>query len=52
MGRPPLGAKAKTEFVFVRVTKAELGILKAEAKREGLSMPALLMRPWRQKQGE
>jgi hypothetical protein len=47
MGRPRLGNEKKTEIVRIRVTKAELGFLRTVAQRKGLTVPQLLMSPWR-----
>ena len=48
MGRPPLGDKAKSEKLTLRVTSAERKRLEAEAKRLGLPLAGVLMLPWRQ----
>jgi len=50
MGRPPLPAEEKLgEQLNVRATRAERALLEAEAKRLGISVSELLMRPWRKK---
>ena len=46
-GRPPLGAKKKTEIIRIRVTKVERKLLRDEANQNGLRIPELLMAPWR-----
>ena len=48
MGRPPLGPKAKSEKLTLRVTPAERKRLEAEAKRLGVTLADVLMRPWRE----
>ena len=53
MGRPPKAAGEKqSERVVMRVTKAEKQRLKAEARKKGLSISGLLLRSWREKQGD
>ena len=48
MGRPPKPPGEKySEIVTVKMTKAERKRIKAEMKRAGLSLSAVLMRPWR-----
>jgi len=48
MGRPPKSASEKqSRQINIRVTQAEWKILEAEAKRRGISISALLMKPWR-----
>lgn len=47
MGRPRLGALKKSEIVRIRVTKAELERLRTTAAKEGITVPELLMKPWR-----
>ena len=48
MGRPPKPARLKmSKFIGVKVTPDEYRRLRIEARRAGLSIPALLMRPWR-----
>ena len=48
MGRPPKPPGEKySEIVTVKMTKAERKRIKAEMKRTGLSLSAVLMRPWR-----
>ena len=50
MGRPPLPpGTAKTVFVTVRLSEKERKLLKAVAKRTGVSVSQLLMQPWREK---
>ena len=36
-----------SKFIGVKVTPDEYRRLRIEARRAGLSIPALLMRPWR-----
>ena len=49
MGRPPKKLEDKySQQVNVRMTKDERKRLEAEAARLGISLSALLMRPWRQ----
>lgn len=40
----------KSHAYLVRVTPNEKRMLDAEAKRQGISVAALLMRPWRGKE--
>lgn len=47
LGRPPLGNKAKSVGVYVRMTPAESTTVHAEAKRRGISVAQLLMTPYR-----
>ncbi len=48
MGRPKkLASERCSEQVNVRMTKAERARLEAEATRLGISLSALLMRPYR-----
>ena len=48
MGRPPMPAgTARSAYVTVRLSERERVALKAEAKRRGVSVSELLMRPWR-----
>ena len=48
MGRPPKPPAEKySEQVNVRMKRAERARLDAEAKRLGVSLSELLMRPWR-----
>lgn len=48
MGRPPKPRSEKYGAqVNVRMTEAERQVLEAEAARLGVSLSALLMRPWR-----
>lgn len=48
MGRPPLPpSERQARIVSVRVTEAELKMLRAEAKRRGVTVSALLLGPWR-----
>ena len=52
MGRPPMPAAEKCgERVTIRMTKAERRTLEREAKRLGVSLAALLLRPWRKEEG-
>ena len=47
-GRPPKPKMQKwRERFFVNMTTAERKMLKAAARREGVSVSVLLMRPWR-----
>lgn len=49
MGRPPKPADEKYgEQINIRISKAERAQLRAEAKRLGTTVSALLMRPWRE----
>jgi len=49
-GRPPKPAVDKTsEKVTVYLTKAERAKLQAKAQEEGITLAALIMRPWRPK---
>ena len=43
-----MGDAKKTEIVRIRVTKAELSDLAKVAQHEGLTVPELLMKPWRE----
>ena len=48
MGRPPKPpAERCSERVTIRMTKAERKALEREAKRLGVSLADLLLRPWR-----
>jgi hypothetical protein len=48
MGRPPKPASERlTKQVNVMLTKAEWRALLAVARKEGLTLSGLLMRPWR-----
>ena len=48
MGRPPKPLAEKySAQVLVHMTRAERKRLEAEAKRLGISLSGLLMRPWR-----
>jgi len=48
MGRPPKKASEKySRTVCVKVTQAEYRALRAEAKRRGVTLSALLLAPWR-----
>ncbi len=50
-GRPPMpAAERKSVMVLVRMTEAEQAHLKALAATAGLSLAALIMRPWREEQ--
>ena len=47
-GRPPKAkAEKQSEPLMVRVTPAERKRLEKLAKKEGVSLSALIMRPWR-----
>ena len=49
-GRPPKSqAEKQSEHVTVHLTPAERKRLEKLAKKDGLSLPALIMRPWREK---
>ena len=49
LGRPPKPkAEKQSEKATVYLTKAEQAHLKALAKKEGLSLASLIMRPWRE----
>jgi len=49
MGRPALPPEERrAEIIGLRVTARERARLKADAKRQGVSVPDLLMRPWRE----
>jgi hypothetical protein len=51
MGRPPLPlALKRTEILSLKVTAVEKARLEQEAVRLGISVGALLMRPWRKGQ--
>jgi hypothetical protein len=48
-GRPPKkAADRQNSTVLVRMTKAERKQLESQAKADGLTLSALLMRPWRE----
>ena len=48
MGRPPKPRAEKySRIVCLKMTQAEYRALRAEAERLGISLGALLMRPWR-----
>jgi len=48
MGRPPKRASEKySKTVCMKVTKAEYAALKAEARKRGVTVSALLLGPWR-----
>jgi predicted HicB family RNase H-like nuclease len=49
MGRP---SKGLTGQLHVRVSPAEAKMLQAEAKKHGITISGLLMRPWRTGQKE
>lgn len=50
MGRPRKSAEEKQgEQITVYLTKAERRRLGALARKEGLSLASLIMRPWREK---
>jgi predicted HicB family RNase H-like nuclease len=47
MGRPPKPEnKKKNARIDLRVTKTELRKLRAEARKRGISLTELLLRPW------
>jgi len=49
-GRPPKPPEEKlSEPVMVYLTKAERARLEALAKKEGITLASLIMRPWREK---
>ena len=49
MGRPPFPkGTARQEIISLRVSEKERVRLKAEAKRQGVSLSELIMRPWRE----
>lgn len=49
MGRPPKKkAEKQSERVMVYLTLRERARLEAMAKKEGLHLAALIMRPWRE----
>ena len=49
-GRPKVPRSVKRSCcVLLRVTRGELAALKAESRRSGVSVPEVLMRPWRAK---
>ena len=49
-GRPRKATRVKkSERVMVNLAKDEHERLEAMARKEGLSLPALIMRPWRNK---
>lgn len=51
MGRPPKPPSEKfSEMLNVKMTKAERKMLESEAKRLGISLAAVLMRPWRKEE--
>jgi predicted HicB family RNase H-like nuclease len=48
-GRPPKPPEQTlSERVMVRLSRAERARLEALAKKEGLSLASLIMRPWRE----
>lgn len=47
MGRPLLGFEKRSKVVICRITPTERARLKGEAKRTGLTMSEVLMKPWR-----
>ena len=50
MGRPPKPPdERQAERIMVNVTRAERVQLEREARKAGLSLSALLIRPWREK---
>jgi hypothetical protein len=47
-GRPPKNpAEKRSAFVGVKMTRAERAALAAEARRAGVTVSDVLMRPWR-----
>ena len=46
-GRPPRPGKLRSVAILVRATPDERRRLDADARAAGLSVPNLLMRPWR-----
>jgi len=49
MGRPPMPpGTQRTMQVKARVTPAEAAMLQAAAKRRGITISDLLMKPWRE----
>jgi len=47
-GRPPVPAKEKARrFLSLRVTDDQLKAIQAEAKRQGVTVSDLLLKPWR-----
>jgi hypothetical protein len=46
-GRPVEGDRRRNKVYQLRLTPKEFATLHAQAKREGTSVAALLMRPWR-----
>ena len=49
-GRPPMAPKEKhSEQIMVYLTPGERKRLEKLAKKEGLPLAALIMRPWREK---
>ena len=49
MGRPPLPPdERRTKPIKVRVTATEYRLLEREARRAKVSIPEVLMRPWRE----
>ena len=50
-GRPPKPpAQVLSERVMIRMTTAERSRLEALAKREGVPLATMVMRPWREEQ--
>ena len=50
-GRPPKQPEEKQgEQVTVYLTKSERAELERQAQNEGISLTALIMRPWREKE--
>ena len=49
MGRPPIPAsELRSVLVAVRMTRAERARIRAEARRQGVTVTDLLMRGWRE----
>jgi len=49
MGRPPKPPADKyTEQVNVRMTASERELIEVQAQKQGVSLSAVLMRPWRE----
>jgi hypothetical protein len=47
MGRPLKGKEKRSIHLMVKITPGEARALKATAKREGISVGELVMKPWR-----
>ena len=51
MGRPPKPpAEKRGQRVLVSMTQAELQELTTEAKKHGMTISQILMRPWREEE--